>query len=762
MYQISDAYKAAMYTGVRQAACHCELHIGVVDATAAPDAALTWPKAADPAKPENVAAGTAGAVEYASFETDFFRLDGALTLLPDDPIWYAPQGWISRALSGEDGSFAAPQELAIRFGIAHDMAGLTVTFGPVEEALPAQLTLTAWLGQTQLATVTIAPTRTVQPIELGITGADRLTLSWDKTRAPGQRARLRAVIYGIGYVFGDADIVELTETHTDAPVATELPQAKLAFSLDDTAGRFPISGQSALVQFLREGQYVDLRYGVETAVGTEWIPGGVWQLDGWSIRDRTANFTAHDRIQELHGTTYETSLLPFNDSGFYSETPKDKFAAVMADAGLSEDDWVWDLAGTIVGGNNTALPVLTHAEAAQALANYVCARLYTDRTGRVCVKHYPTVWQLPRCTASGILAASDAASLPEGSTAEYASFEADFFRLDGRQRLWPENTGTHITGAGLIGSKISGAAGTLGKPLICTLTLPSAMDVYGITLDFGTAPPAALSLSWQDAAGNTAEELALPVQDVESAQHFAVNAPGAKTITLRITATRKAGQLAHLYAARLTHTVGLQFGTSVLRSAPTEELLTKLRTASTTRLDGALAPFTSELGEYPTNGGTIRLERQQAATHLTVTVEDSTDTAASDPVQIEQTHYAYVSYITLTSSADKKVKLTLSGWQTNFVDVPVTLAVNATGEDLTIANPMYDYPSRTSTVLAWMAAYYARRIQYTYETLGYPELECGDYILDHTGQPAQIVATELRYNGGLQGTYRVREVQNAT
>ena len=127
--------------------------------------------------------------------------------------------------------------------------------------------------------MTIAPTRTVQPIELGITGADRLTLSWDKTQAPGQRARLRAVTYGIGYVFGDADIVELTETHTDAPVATELPQAKLAFSLDDTAGRFPISGQSALVRFLREGQHVDLRYGVETAAGTEWIPGGVWQLD---------------------------------------------------------------------------------------------------------------------------------------------------------------------------------------------------------------------------------------------------------------------------------------------------------------------------------------------------------------------------------------------------------------------------------------------------------------------------------------------------
>ena len=41
-------------------------------------------------------------------------------------------------------------------------------------------------------------------------------------------------------------------------------------------------------------------------------------------------------------------------------------------------------------------------EAAQALANYVCARLYTDRTGRVCVKHYPTVWQLPRCTASRV------------------------------------------------------------------------------------------------------------------------------------------------------------------------------------------------------------------------------------------------------------------------------------------------------------------------------------------------------------------------
>ena len=80
-------------------------------------------------------------------------------------------------------------------------------------------------------------------------------------RAPYTRARLNELRYGVGYTFGNDEIIELAEKHTASPLSLSLPTASLSFTLYNEEGRFSVEGGTALQRFLAEGQDVPLSYG---------------------------------------------------------------------------------------------------------------------------------------------------------------------------------------------------------------------------------------------------------------------------------------------------------------------------------------------------------------------------------------------------------------------------------------------------------------------------------------------------------------------
>ena len=776
MYLTSSAYRRAMREPIRESPSLARVYLGVFDRGAPEDALVSASPSVPWACTDNVIADAGVSAGYAAFEPDHFRLDGTQLLLPDDASAALPQGWVSAAPAGASGLPALDADgvlrfsplpvldedgvlhlqdavlddtgvltvsgtaddqpyLTVSFGQTHSMAGLTLTFGAVEEDAPQSVAVLSYRAGELLNTQTVTPDGPVTAAELLLEDVDAITLRFSP--APGRRARLAHIEFGIGYRYESRDILSITEKHTDSPVSLELPSDSLQFELRDENGRFAVDGETALVRFLAEGQTVQVDYGLQLPGGSEWVPGGKWQLSGWRTDGSAACFTAATLLEQLTKTTYEKGVYDYAWHSVY-----DLAAAVLADAGIDPADYDIDPALQDTGAGDP-LPVVSHAAALQLLANLGRARLYMARDGRLTMRRLTVrpVWRLQAglvpCTSW-----SDPDSVLSGTAAGYAAFEPGFFRLDGTQLLLPDGDGA-VAGSGLTAADPGGAE----QPL-WYVTTSDPTDVYAVTLDFGGPAPAGIGIrAYKDGAWTDWQAFA-PARRTET---FDVAYQHITGLQVRITQPQQAGQRARL-AAFMTDNIpdfALPAGQLYQRSGQLKPRLRNVTALMSWRMRYPGQRSDVCTARLPCNQGWLRLEHDL--------VLDPALTAADETVTVEAQHYAYVSYIRLTAASDGEVDVTLTGTRlTGEITRTLTSPANDTGEDLPIDNPLLDSARYAQPVLDWVRDHYSGRVQRTLEGRGFPEVDAGDVIRLDGGAPAQVTVTELTYNGAFRETFTVR------
>jgi hypothetical protein len=119
-------------------------------------------------------------------------------------------------------------------------------------------------------------------------------------------------------------------------------------------------------------------------------------------------------------------------------------------------------------------------------------------------------------------------------------------------------------------------------------------------------------------------------------------------------------------------------------------------------------------------------------------------------------HYAYTSFIQISGvTADTDVKLRGYTYAGTFEQLS-RIAMNETGEDVVIENPIAWNNSYLERVCEWVADYYGKRNVYDIETLGYPECDAGDYIVLN-GKEAVVLENTLSMNSGaMRGKMKLR------
>ena len=376
MYPVSEEYRQAMNQPIRQCETGASVYVGVFD-RAAQEAASIFPvEQTEYSNLETVLQG--GAVgDYATFEPGFFRLDGRLRLLPDAGSPLNPQGWTSQSQANEEGVFEPTLKLYIQLGGARTLPGITVTFGQVEETVPGLLRLSAWNanGEQIQREYTAAQLQPVSQLELAMDQVTSVDLEIVKSARPLGRARIARVEFGIGYVFENGEILEITETHEESPVSLSLPGGKLRFVLDNSTGRFDLDREDSLTNFLRQGNRVDVEYSVKTGQQVQRIPSGGWLLSGWNTSGAQASFEAADVFSALQDAQYQRGrLVPEGQA--LTQVVQD----VLEDAGRT------GTVGQELGDLRIPVPVISHAQALQLLANCARARLYADRQGQICLE----------------------------------------------------------------------------------------------------------------------------------------------------------------------------------------------------------------------------------------------------------------------------------------------------------------------------------------------------------------------------------------
>ena len=383
MQTVSQAWKDAQeQTLVPVSYVEISLNIGDPDAQAAASSS------ANGEMPFSDATSLVTSVEqspvcYATLERNIWVLDGSRSIIPDAAP-YGLNGYVGNVLSGDGSAFEtdALPTITITFSEVFQavIPGITITWGTAYGEWASSFRVTAWNGQTQVATQTVTGnTDITSVVSLDISGYDRITVEVLNWGLPSRRARIEKILIGVEKVYTKSDLMSYTHSMFVDPMSSELPEAKIDFEIKNLNGEYNPDNPQGVEKYLMERQAISVRYGYLLNGAVEWIPAGEFFMSEWETPQNgiTASFEARDAIEfmsDLYTGTSSGTL-----SGIAQAAFEQAGLPAMSDGSAR---WVIDSSlSSINAPSGVDLSENTIAEVLQLVANAACCVFYQDRTG---------------------------------------------------------------------------------------------------------------------------------------------------------------------------------------------------------------------------------------------------------------------------------------------------------------------------------------------------------------------------------------------
>lgn len=236
--------------------------------------------------------------KYAVLEHNLWALDGTRTIMgtSDDYPGYA---------SADDALGSVTIDV-VRTN-DNSIPGLTITWSGEYETFATKFTVDVKNDNTTVATTTVTDNASnISVVDLQITQYDSVTITVHEWSHPDHRARIDSVKLGHSIVFGKNEIIGYSQEQSGSPLGTELSKNAIEFEVDNSDGRWNILNPVGLSKYLYERQKLQVRYGLQTTSGVEWIRAGVFYLTEWKAPANgiTATFSARDAIEFTLNTPY--------------------------------------------------------------------------------------------------------------------------------------------------------------------------------------------------------------------------------------------------------------------------------------------------------------------------------------------------------------------------------------------------------------------------------------------------------------------------
>ena len=359
-------------------------------------------------------------------------------------------------------------------GFENNIAGLQITLGT---PLPNTITVT---NGTKEETYTVNG-KSDFSFDDGYTNCHELTLIPDSGKL-----KIKSITFGIGLQFGDRQLMSTARNNTVSHISNELPSKKFAFTIDNRAHLFNKDNPYGYADYVQEKQEITYEYGREMSDGSLYkIRGGKVLLKSWSSTDYEATFSCTGSLDYLDGQFYK---------GQYSEegiSAYDVAEGVFEDAGVT--NYKIDPSLSRVKLFNP-LPVCTHKEAIQMIANACRCTLYEDRDGDICLVNASLPSFLNSIEFTGATSYSiESALCDDNSFYNYADAELNYTKADGTQFFLPENESFMYVG--FVSSQLANGSGYFtNNPSIYT-TFKSEYHMYKLIMNFGVIVPTSLTLT---------------------------------------------------------------------------------------------------------------------------------------------------------------------------------------------------------------------------------------------------------------------------
>lgn len=322
-------------------------------------------------------------VPYCTLEQNLWLLDGGRKAIPVGD--YGGSGYVGDVLSNDVCVFASKiPVITLNFTRVFEnlIPGITVTWSPTYGEFADSFVVTAYNGDTVVATKEVIGNRSVQSlIMMDIVNYDRIVIMVTKWCLPYHRARVEEIFVGMNKVYSKTELFDYSHSQSVSPVSTALPKTEIKFSIGNVDGEYNPYNEQGMAKYLMARQEVKARYGLKLNDGSvEWIKGGTFYLSEWYAKQNglTADFTARDLL-EFMSAIYEESH-DLSSRTLYDLAEK---VLIAADLPLNDDGTVkWIIDESLKSITTTApLPKDTLANCLQLIANVGKCVLYQDRSG---------------------------------------------------------------------------------------------------------------------------------------------------------------------------------------------------------------------------------------------------------------------------------------------------------------------------------------------------------------------------------------------
>ena len=748
---------------------HAEVYLGAIDETATGDIQSVYTSPTLPISDiQRIFTSTSNPDLYATAEEGSFVLGSDRLWLPNSLTNLTrDKGYVSQAVSDENGLFVE-NNIDVTFKSVHSFVGITLTFD-TSQGVPPLTIVTQAYGETStlLFTETLnGNTDSTVVLQYGFVDVKRVVLSFNNT-APHTRVRVRSLIWGIGYKFTGASLFSLTNKREMHPLNLTLPVDNLSFEIADMESNFDPKVRSALVNFLEEGQTVQLRYGYDISEygdnsDIEWFNGNTYYLASWRKNGVNAVFSATDLVNQMTKTSWDRFYWQYNPFTF-------KYLATAVLDSLDIHNGYVDDVRLRNYGTKGLVPVDTHANILQQIAIASQTNLFNkDNTiyfGATGINTEVSTWfnLLVYGLANETLDSHiNSTTLTPDTNIQYATSEDGSFIL-GSDRYWlPNNYSALLPNSGLRVDLFPNETTLVYPAYWQRLDFRENITFGSLHINFGNDAVKQIEIGLRRAVTGGSVFVSRQFVDVngQSEIDVSLNFQDIVWCEIQIVSAMYPNVRPYIQGIKVNVGGGRDIISNDILDFPKEEIAEPCYEIVTNQ-DIYPAP-TTEIKVIDTvdlaSNTPHRITRNTAYINLS-------PLAVNPPSDFQYLPYPYfasswASQAYFSTALAPFVTMELRGTPVpNPAQQDIRQSVFPTA---TISAEIKSYLNTdivtVNRLLEWAYNYYIERFMVEFECLGYPEVEAGD-IIDYQGIPCRVLENTITMTGGgCRGKMKLRKV----
>lgn len=380
MIKVSQQYKQAVYAPTRRTSAKVSFEI--FDNPAYEDNTSTVTSEATLSRKQQLTNKIRSMThKYATFERDYFKLDGSFHIPPKSSEGNSELGWWSGDICDENGVFNLYQVLEFNFTEEHNSMGLTISFDTMANEYASDFDIEVYRLNGALIHKEIVANNSA-PLYVLVKGLDnygRIKIIIKKWAKPYRRVRITEVDFGVIKEYKGDKLIKLNIIEEMNIISDKIPSSELKFIIDNSSKEFNILNPEGFYRFLKERQEVKAAIGVAIAENEfEYIGMGKFYLTDWQSDEGalTTTLVARDIFELLDQKEY-TSI---TNTNLY-----DLAEDILVKAGV-ENYYIDEELRSI---NTTGFPKkLTARKALQHIGIAGKAAVYQDRQGVLQIKQF--------------------------------------------------------------------------------------------------------------------------------------------------------------------------------------------------------------------------------------------------------------------------------------------------------------------------------------------------------------------------------------